>query len=111
MKFDFSDRKKVNYACLLQERRSIARRFTSRLIQIYERGVESLQASAALHPVGKIIVFRAVVPGMHKSDAESRRASSRKKQPDATSVVVVVVENEDDTRRNSRMHACTHACS
>lgn len=55
----------------------------------------------------KIIVFRAVVPGMYTSDAEGGRASSRKKQPDTISVVVV--ENQDETRRSSSAVTCTHA--
>lgn len=51
MRFGFSDREKVNYIThVYRGRRSIARRFTSLLIRIYERGVEGLQGSAALHP-------------------------------------------------------------
>lgn len=107
MRFSFSDRKKVNYIThVYRGRRSIARRFTSLLIRIYERGVESLQGSAALHPVGKIIVFRAVVPGMYMSDAKGERASSRKKQPDTISVVV---ESEDETRGSLPAVTCTRA--
>jgi len=79
----------------LHEERLIARRLTSRLIRIYERSVESRRRSAVPHSVGQIIVFRAVVPGMHTSDAEDGRATSRKKQPDATVVVVVGGEDEN----------------